>query len=229
MSAAKAVLDLAGRYPLPNLVEIMANLMEHTTPPVRLTRRTLLEIIRQAPEACKRAMMDNPNGFATVAVAIIKEKLADQLVEGIQYEKLNEWYEMTQLDAEISSWEEYLVPAERSVYDHVIYESEVERQFVAGLEKRDDVRLYLKLPAWFNVPTPIGEYNPDWAIVMEDRDEHGQPTGKPLLYLVRETKSTRNLDDLRPDERRKIMCGERHFKEALDVSYKVVTSANELP
>jgi type III restriction enzyme len=231
MSAAKTVLDLAGRYPLPNLVEIMANLMEHTTPPVRLTRRTLLEIIRQAPGACQRALMDNPNGFATVAVAIIKEKLADQLVEGIQYEKINEWYEMTQLllDAEISSWEEYMLPAERSVYDHVIYDSEVERQFVEGLEKRDDVKLYLKLPAWFTVPTPIGEYNPDWAIVMEDRDEHGQPTGKPLLYLVRETKSTHKLDGLRPDERRRIICGERHFKEALDVDYKVVTSANELP
>jgi type III restriction enzyme len=231
MSAAKTVLDLAGRYALPNLVEIMANLMEHTTPSVRLTRRTLLEIIRQAPGACQRALMDNPNGFATVAVAIIKEKLADQLVEGIQYEKINEWYEMTQLllDAEISSWEEYMLPAERSVYDHVIYDSEVERQFVEGLEKRDDVKLYLKLPAWFTVPTPIGEYNPDWAIVMEDRDEHGQPTGKPLLYLVRETKSTHKLDGLRPDERRRIICGERHFKEALDVDYKVVTSANELP
>lgn len=229
MSAAKTVLDLAGRYPLPNLVEIMANLMEHTTPPVRLTRRTLLKIIQRTPDPCKRAMMDNPNGFATVAVAVIKEKLADQLVEGIQYEKINDWYEMTQLDAEISSWEDYLVPAQRSVYDHVIYDSEVERQFVEGLEKRDDVRLYLKLPAWFTVPTPIGEYNPDWAIVMEERDEHGQPTGKPLLYLVRETKDTHNLDELRPDERRKIICGERHFKEALDVNYKVVTSVNELP
>jgi type III restriction enzyme len=229
MSAAKTVLDLAGRYPLPNLVEIMANLMEHTTPPVRLTRRTLLEIMRRAPQSCKQAMVDNPNGFATAAVAIIKEKLADQLVEGIQYEKINAWYEMTQLDTEISSWEDYLVPAGRSVYDHVIYDSEIERQFIEGLEKRDDVKLYLKLPAWFMVPTPIGEYNPDWAIVMEDRDEHGQPTDKPLLYLVRETKSTHKLDELRPDERRKIRCGERHFTDALRVDYRVVTSARELP
>jgi type III restriction enzyme len=229
MSAAKTVLDLAGRYPLPNLVEVMTNLMAYTTPPVRLTRRTLLEIIRRAPMSCKRAMLDNPNAFATIAVSIIKEKLADQLVEGIQYEKINTWYEMTQLDAEIASWEDYLVPAKRSVYDHVIYESEVERQFVEGLEKRDDVKLYLKLPTWFTVPTPIGEYNPDWAIVMEERDEFGQPTNKPLLYLVRETKSTHKLDELRPDEQRKIRCGERHFKEALDVDYRVVTNAQELP
>jgi type III restriction enzyme len=226
MSAARSVMSLAGRYPLPNLVEIMANLMQHTTPPMRLTRRTLLEIIKRAPNP--QAALDNPNGFATAAVRIIKEKLADQLVEGIQYEKINQWYEMTQLDIEIPGWEDYLWPAERSVYDHVVYESEIERQFVEGLEHRDDVKLYLKLPAWFTVDTPIGEYNPDWAIVMEERDEHGQPTGEELLYLVRETKDTTNLAELRPDERRKVHCGERHFRE-LGVDYKVVTSVHELP
>jgi len=229
MSAARSVISLAGRYPLPNLVEVMANLMGHTTPPVRLTRRTLLEIIRHASPRLQQALIDNPNEFATVAVRLIKDKLADQLVEGIQYERINEWYEMTQLEAEIPSWEDYLVPAETSVYDYVVFDSEIERQFVEGLEHRDDVKLYLKLPAWFTVPTPIGEYNPDWAIAMEERDQHGQPTGKPLLYLVRETKSTTNLVELRPDERRKVLCGERHFKDTLGVDYKVVTSARQLP
>jgi type III restriction enzyme len=114
------------------------------------------------------------------------------------------------------------------VYDHVVYDSEIERRFVEDLEHRDDVKLYLKLPAWFTVNTPIGEYNPDWAIVMEEWDEHGQPTGEELLYLVRETKDTTNLAELRPDERRKVHCGERHFRE-LGVDYKVVTAAHELP
>jgi type III restriction enzyme len=222
MSAARSVVSLAGRHPLPNLVETMANLMEHATPPVRLTRRTLLEIIRRAPN--QRAVLDNPNEFATIVVRIIKDKLGDQLVEGIQYEKTGKWYEMTQLEAEIPGWEDDLVPAEKSVYDHVVCDSEIERRFVEGLEGRDDVKLYLKLPAWFTVPTPVGEYNPGWAIVMEDRIE-----GKPLLYLVRETKSATNLDQLRPDERRKVLCGERHFKDTLEVDYKVITSARELP
>jgi type III restriction enzyme len=227
MSAARSVMSLAGRYPLPNLVEIIANLMAHTTPPVRLTRRTLLEIIKRAPD--QQAVIDNPNEFATVAVRIIKQKLADQLVEGIQYERIDEWYEMAQLDVEIEGWEEYLVPADRSVYDHVVCDSDPERQFVEGLEHRDDVKLYLKLPAWFTVPTPIGEYNPDWAVVMEDRDEHGQPTGKPLLYLVRETKGTHDRDKWHPDERRKVVCGERHFRDALGVDYEVVVTTDELP
>jgi type III restriction enzyme len=214
-------------YSLPNLVEIMASLMERTTPPMRLARHTLLEIARRTKD--HQGALDNPHEFATVAVQIIKHKLADQLVDGIRYEKINEWYEMTRLDDEIPSWEDYLMPAERSVYDHVIFESEIEKQFVEGLEKRDDVKLYLKLPAWFTVRTPIGEYNPDWAIVMEPRDEHGQPTGEQLLYLVRETKDTTDLDKLRPDEARKIRCGAKHFQDALGVSYKIAKNARELP
>jgi type III restriction enzyme len=64
---------------------------------------------------------------------------------------------------------------------------------------------------------------------MEDRDAHGAPTGRPLLYLVRETKSTHDRDKWHPDERRRVACGERHFRDALDVNYRVVISASELP
>ena len=91
------------------------------------------------------------------------------------------------------------------------------------------VKLYLKLPGWFTVDTPVGAYNPDWAIVMEERDAHGQPTGGPLLYLVRETKPENWKTSLRPEERSKILCGERHFLGALGVDYKVVSTASELP
>ena len=64
---------------------------------------------------------------------------------------------------------------------------------------------------------------------MEDRDAHGEVSGRPLLYLVRETKGSEHLGDLRPDEQRKIRCGMRHFGEALAVDYRVVTSAGDLP
>jgi len=110
----------------------------------------------------------------------------------------------------------------------VIYDSEVEKAFVEGLEKRDDVKLYLKLPRWFTVSTPVGNYNPDWAIVIEERDAFGQPTNKPLLYLVRETKGTTHVDELPPDEERKVLCGKSHFQEALGVDYRVVTASSQL-
>ncbi len=234
MAAGKTAVDLTGTHALPNLLGLMGDLMDRTTPLVRLTRSTLLEVFRRTKN--QQAATANPQEFATVAVRIIKDKLADHLVHGIEYEKIDEWYEMTRLEAEIESWAEYLVPAERSVYDHVFVDSEaddpresIEGKFVKGLEARQDVQLYLKLPAWFTVPTPVGEYNPDWAIVIEERDEHGEPTGKPLLYLVRETKGKGWPTNARPDERRKVECGARHFQGALGVDYKVVTTASELP
>ncbi len=227
LSAAKTFVDLAGRYPLPNLADIMAYLLENTTPPVRLSKKTLVEIFMRVKN--KQAAIDNPFEFASAAVRVMKEKLSDYLVNGIKYEKINEWYEMSQLEESFESWEDYVVPAERSVYDAIQYDSEIERKFVEDLKNMDQVRMFIKLPAWFLVPTPVGEYNPDWAIVWEDRDVHGKPVGKPLLYLVRETKSTMEKDKLRPDERRKIQCGARHFGDALGVNYRVVVSAKELP
>ncbi len=229
--AAQTAVDLAGRYPLPNLIDSMTHLLAHTTAPVRLTRQTLMEVFKRTSN--KQAALDNPHEFATVAVQIIKTKLADQLVNGIRYKKINDWYEMTRLDTEINTWQQHLVPSQRidgsegaALYDHMLCESGVEQSFVEALEARSDVRLYLKLPGWFTVPTPVGSYNPDWAIVMENAAD---PAGDPLLYLVRETKSTTSPDELRPNEQRKVRCGGRHFREALGVDFKVVTSAADLP
>jgi type III restriction enzyme len=117
------------------------------------------------------------------------------------------------------------VPARRGLYDHVEFDSETERKFVKDLERRADVRLYVKLPSWFIVETPVGRYNPDWAIVMENPEDPDGAKGKPLLYLVRETKK----GEPRPSEQQKTDCGERHFKGALEVDYRVVTSASQLP
>ena len=138
------------------------------------------------------------------------------------------------LDAEeVELFSKYTQQSTKAPYDLIPCDSEVETKFVKELEGRKDVKLYVKLPAWFTVPTPIGDYNPDWAVVIEDEN------GKDTLYMVAETKSTTNLDALRPDERRKIYCGASHFGSTQspiardgaldDISYKVVTSASELP
>ena len=110
------------------------------------------------------------------------------------------------------------------IYDGVDIDLEtIERPFAEALEHDARVKLYVKLPRWFEVRTPIGGYNPDWAIVMDMGE------GQDRLYLVRETKGSINLDDLRPDERRKIECGKKHFVDALGVNYDVVTTADKLP
>jgi type III restriction enzyme len=191
-SGARTAVDLAGRYPLPNLIEIMENLMENTPPPMRLSRKTLLSIYRRTRN--RHAALDNPHEFAVAAVNIIKAKLADQLVDGIKYIKDGTWYEETLFRDEIENiWLDYLVRSEAvsgvggtHLYDGAIFESEgVEKPFIHELEKRADVKLYVKLPDWFQVDTPIGRYNPDWAIVMENPED-----GDPVLYLTREPKAS---------------------------------------
>ncbi|HUY41586.1 MAG TPA: type III restriction endonuclease subunit R, partial [Candidatus Dormibacteraeota bacterium] len=107
---------------------------------------------------------------------------------------------------------------EKSVYDYIPYDSEVERRFAEQLDAREDIKLFVKLPSWFTIETPIGTYNPDWAIVKRSG---------ATLYLVRETKGTKDFLKLRTAEAEKVRCGERHF-QALDVPFDVVTSASEV-
>lgn len=219
-TATRDIADINRQTSLPDLVRRIAYLLEFQSPPVSLSRQSILNIILNSGRL--EDGIKNPHEFATIAVRVIKENLADHLVRGIQYERINEWYEMSLFESEFNSWQDYLIPASKSVYDYVEWDSNIESAFVEAMNQRDDIRLYVKLPGWFVVPTPVGNYNPDWAIVMDDPNE---PDGEKL-YLVRETKGD---GELRPTERRKTECGEKHFQSALNVSYRIVSSASELP
>jgi restriction endonuclease len=224
LADASVAIDLEGRYPLPNVVSVVEKLMEATSPPMRIGRKTILAILKAAPEP--KAVLDNPQEFATALVGIIKTKLADQLVAGIQYERDGTWYEQSQFDGVIEAFVANVVKSETNglsggthIYDGADIDSEtIERPFAEALERDARVKLYVKLPRWFQVTTPIGSYNPDWAIVMDLGD------GQEKLYLVRETKGTAKIGDLRPDERRKIECGRKHFVDTLKVNYAVATT-----
>ena len=98
-----------------------------------------------------------------------------------------------------------MIPSERSVYEYVVHDSGTERAFAEALEKNEAVKVYAKLPGWFTIPTPLGPYNPDWAVLV-DKD------GTERLYFVVETKSSLFTDDLRDPEGAKIKCGAEHFK-----------------
>ena len=113
--------------------------------------------------------------------------------------------------------------AKKSVYDHVVYDSEsVEAQIASDFEKDERIKVYAKLPSWFKIDTPLGSYNPDWAVLFEE-------DGQERLYLVVETKESDNLDSLRPEAKYKITCGKEHFK-ALETGadYKVTNSFKRL-
>jgi type III restriction enzyme len=226
VSQARAVATLVGRFPLPNVVERIAELLAHTAAtPVRLTRATILKIV--AGVRNQDAVLDNPNEFATVAAAVIREKLEEELVHGIRYEKDGTWYEQTLFEAEIATQSDKVIDSPKSLYDRLVYQSNVERDFAAALEDRADVRFYVKLPRKFVVKTPIGEYNPDWALVMEETDEFGAKGER--VYLVRETKGAAAFHDLTGPEKDKLRCGARHFNDALGCDFKWLRAAAELP
>ena len=96
----------------------------------------------------------------------------------------------------------------KSIYQHVIYDSQVERDFAQGLNASEEVKVFAKLPSWFKIETPLGSYNPDWAVLVRksvDQEER--------LFFVVETKGEVLFDEaLRPTETAKIKCGEAHFK-----------------
>ena len=142
------------------------------------------------------------------------------LIDCIKYEKLpDQEYSMRLFEnPEIMSYLNNRLEVQKSVYDAIVYESEVERKFAEALDQRTDIKLFVKLPNLFKIETPLGTYNPYWAILKHD---------DTVLYLVRETKSTKNFEKLRNSEAQKVRCGRRHF-EAIGANYDVVTSASEI-
>jgi len=145
------------------------------------------------------------------------------LVDGIKYERLDgngpdaEWEMLLFKNDELVNYLSAL-QVQKSIYEYVVYDSDVEREFARKLDEREDIRLFVKLPGWFEIDTPVGRYNPDWAILKHD----GQ-----AVYLVRETKGTRDFLKLRTSEADKVRCGGKHF-ETLDVPFAVVVSADEV-
>jgi len=197
--------------------DVLAYLQDET----KLTRSTLVRILKGSGRLGE--IFNNPQRFMDSVAAAIKHEIHRLLVDGIKYERI----EATKAGAE---WEmrlfrneeliNYLTALQvnKSIYEYVVYESDVERRFAQRLDERDDIKLFVKLPSWFEIDTPVGGYNPDWAIVKRD----GQ-----ALYLVRETKSTHNYLKLRTQEADKVRCGAKHFEE-LGVSFDVVVNADEV-
>jgi type III restriction enzyme len=186
-----------------------------------LTRTTLADILIDSGRLGD--VMVNPQQFMDGAVSAIRRTLNQMIIDGIKYEKIDgEVYEMLLFEEkEIEGYLNRMLDVDNSIYDCIEVESETEREFAQKMSTRTDIKLFFKLPDWFKVETPIGTYNPDWAIVR-------QPEGETQkLYLVRETKSTKKKDELRVSEAGKIRCGEAHF-QALDVDFEHVTSADEV-
>jgi type III restriction enzyme len=213
MSVAEEQVEFGNR-PIPDLLAYLQNETE-------LTRSTLVRILKDSGRLAE--FFNNPQRFMDGVAAALKYEMHRLLVDGIKYERIDgtgsaaEWEMLLFKNEELVN---YLtaVQVNKSVYEYVQYDSEVEREFARRLDEREDIKLFVKLPIWFLIDTPVGTYNPDWAILKHD----GQ-----ALYLVRETKGTKDFLKLRTSEADKVRCGKKHF-ETLGVPFAVVVTADEV-
>lgn len=195
--------DLRGSYDLPDIV---TELQESTS----LTRKTIVDILIGSDRLDE--FIANPNDFIAMTKRALQNELAKMVVEGIQYEKISgSVYELRELQRDgLEEKERFLDQMyqvqhkQKTDFDYVVYDSDVERQFAEKLDSREDVKLFMKLPAKFKIETPVGPYNPDWAIIKHE-------DGEDRIYMIRETKSTLDDSKLRPSELAKIESAKKHF------------------
>lgn len=171
--------------------------------------------------------LNNPETFLEKATEIIKNNRHMLAIDGISYIKLDgqEYYAQEIFDTEefIANLDRNAVKVDHSVYDYIVYDSSsIERPFAVALDNDPDVKMFFKIPDRFKIETPIGTYNPDWAVYLTKN-------GEEKLYFVLETKGSASFMDLRTREQLKIHCGKKHF-EALDngIELQVATDWNKL-
>ncbi len=185
------------------LPDVLTDLQNKT----QLTRRSIYRILVESGrlDDFKR----NPQQFIELAAEIIIRSKRLALVDGIKYQRVGaeEYYAQQLFETEeLMGYLKSMIDAEKSVHEHVIYQSDTECSFAEQLEKNEAIKVYAKLPGWFKVPTPLGPYNPDWAVLVD-------VDGSEQLYFVVETKSSLFTDDVRTKEDAKIKCGIAHFAE----------------
>ncbi|MFZ1389942.1 MAG: DEAD/DEAH box helicase family protein [Thiolinea sp.] len=200
-------------YTLPDIVTYLQDA-------TNLTRRSVIDILQRSGRL--KDFKSNPQKFIEQATAIIQQAMRLALVDGIKYHKIGDGHFYAQALFESAELRGYLndnmQAAAKCVYEHVVYDSDVEASFALGMEQSEDVKLYAKLPGWFKIDTPLGTYNPDWAVLVEQ-------DGKEQLYFVVETKGTLLSDTLRPSEDGKIKCGQAHFKAvSMDTKFVKTTT-----
>ncbi|MFX0558841.1 type III restriction-modification system endonuclease [Tepidibacillus infernus] len=188
------------QHPLPDIITELQNR-------TNLTRRTIVEILTGSKRL--EDFKNNPQKFIEVVTKMIKRELKLLLGDGVKYYKIGDdaYYgvELFQNEELLTYLNDKALQSEKSPFDHVIYDSDVEANFAKRFENDENVKVYVKLPGWFKIETPIGDYNPDWAAVI-NKD------GEEKLYFVIETKGTDVEAFLRPEEQAKIKYARKHFE-----------------
>lgn len=205
-------LDVEDSYQiLPDLITVISD-------DALLTPATVNRILQKSGRCGE--FLANPEAFLEKAVEIIRDNRHALAIDGISYIKLDgeEYYAQEIFDSAelLANLDHNAVKVEHSVYDYIVYDSSsVEKPFALALDQDPDVKMFFKIPDRFKIETPIGSYNPDWAVYLTRN-------GEEKLYFILETKGDTNLMELRTREQLKIHCGKKHF-EALENGVEMQT------
>lgn len=190
-----------------------------------LTRKAVIRILQGIQPSVFNQFKDNPEEFIIKASGLINDEKATAIVQHITYDVLDEKYDTDIFtDPTIKGkLDQNAMKAKKHLYDHIIYDSDNERKFASKLDVCNDVAVYVKLPDGFYISTPVGKYNPDWAIAFyKGTVKH--------IYFVAETKGSMDTMELREVEKAKIHCAEEHFKAICpgEVVYKMINGYDQL-
>jgi type III restriction enzyme len=190
-----------------------------------LTRSAVAEILRKIDKEKFDLFSKNPEEFIIKTSNIINEQKATMIIEHITYNKLQDAYSMDIFtDASLKGkLGKNAIQTDKHLYDYLIYDSENEKNFAVELDRQNEVAVYVKLPGGFYINTPVGKYNPDWAIAFNEGNvKH--------IYFVAETKGDLSSMQLRKIEQLKIDCAREHFRAISNgsVKYDVVDSCQTL-
>lgn len=203
-----------------NVVETLPDIISYLQNRTNLTRRTIVEILTRS--GTLELFKKNPQKYMDEVGRLIEAQVRLMIVDGIKYTKIgdDDYYVQSEFEnAELYGYfEKNMIASQKSVYEYVIYDSQNEASFAERFENNESIRLYTKLPDWFKINTPIGSYNPDWAVLMEK-------DGDQRLFFVLETKGNTLIEALRPTESAKIACGKAHFRAlGQEVRFEAVDS-----
>ena len=195
----------------------------------QLTRRTVVDILQGMNLAVFAQFKTNPESFIAEAIRLINEQKATVIVEHLAYDPVEDKFDLDIFTAGLTQQDFSKAgdKLKRHIYDYVLTQSQVERNFVNELDASSEVVVYAKLPHGFHIPTPVGDYNPDWAIAFrEGAVKH--------IYFVAETKGSMSSMELREIEKTRIQCARRFFEQVNrklapeNVKYEVVNSFGKL-
>lgn len=190
-----------------------------------LIRKDIVAILVGLEKNVFNQFKNNPEEFIIKATNLINEEKATTIIGHVEYSLLDKTYDIDVFTENTlkGKLDVNAMKTRKHLYDNLVYDSKVERNFATELEASDKVAVYVKLPNKFFIPTPVGRYNPDWAIAFyEGSVKH--------IYFVAETKGTMSSIELRTIENSKIDCAKKYFEKLKsdDVIYDVVNSYDEL-